>query len=466
MSVATLHSNASPLSNASPRDCQDDRMRTFNEVQQGIKHFFAAFNDSKKQRSAPLSKASHGMEQYFSPSRLPPRPAGPPPPENVSRKQSTSKLTTVVSLTTISPVERSTSQSASAASTSPTEVRPQNENLKLDTDLESRGRASTAEKKPAPHSHEASLLSSPSSEKSIPKHIHVLGVQGQTEGHSLLNPVASRIEGPSTNLKQIESNLQPQEQSQQQLIDQAKSEPQQQTQITTTSIHIETIRTTMTPRVNEVSWIDSDVAMEVSVKVDKTLSPEPLQASQVAPENSEMSTSSITRSLSAVSDVELIENENENENEIVKTTSSGVMENSFVFQAPTTESDSEFHMDFVDNYLDQIASTSTSTVSSVTSSSSVSIVETQETSHADNVLSVTSSSSSSTSTPANSSSQQQTSLFGFLSSNKENTSTPSTVVSSEKPTMEATTSVPQETPDMSKEGDEDDDDEFVIVESV
>jgi len=53
-----------------------------------------------------------------------------------------------------------------------------------------------------------------------------------------------------------------------------------------------------------------------------------------------------------------------------------------------------------------------------------------------------------------------------LSSNKENTSTPSTVVSSETPTMEATTSVPQETPDMSKEGDEDDDDEFVIVESV
>jgi len=457
MSVATLHSNASP------RECPDDRMRTFNEVQQGIKHFFAAFNDSKKQRSAPLSKASHGMEQYFSPSRLPPRPAGPPPPENVSRKQSTSKLTTVVSLTTISPVERSTSQSASAASTSPTEVRPQSENLKLDTDLESRGRAGTAEKKPAPHSHEASLLSSPSSEKSIPKHIHVLGVQGQTEGHSLLNPVASRIEGPSTNLKQIESNLQPQEQSQQQLIDQAKSEPQQQTQITTTSIHIETIRTTMTPRVNEVSWIDSDVAMEVSVKVDKTLSPEPLQVSQVAPENSEMSTSSITRSLSAVSDGELIENENENE--ILKTTSSGVMEKSFVVQAPTTESDSEFHMDFVDNYLDQIASTSsTSTVSSVTSSSSVPIVETQETSHADNVLSVTSSSSSSTSTPANSSSQRQTSLFGFLSSNKENTSTPSTVVSSEKPTVEATTSVPQETPDMSKEGD--DDDEFVMVEAV
>jgi len=401
MSVATLHSNPSP------------RMRTFNEVQQGIKHFFAAFSDSKKQRSASLSRASHGMEQYFSPSRLPPRPAGPPPPENMSRKQSTSKLTTVVSLTTKSPVERSTSQSASAASTSPTEVRPQSENLKLDTDLESRGRASTAEKKPAPHSHEASLLSSPSSEKSIPKHIHVLGVQGQTEGHSLLNPVVSRIEGPSTNLKQIESNFQPQEQSQQQLIDQAKSEPQQQTEITTTSIHIETIRTTMTPRVNEVSWIDSEVAMEVSVKVDKTLSPEPLQASQVAPENSEMSTSSITRDLSAISDVELIENENENE--IVKTTSSGVMENSFVVQAPTTESDSEFHMDFVDNYLDQIASaSSTSTVSSVTSSSSVPIVETQETSHADNVLSVTSSSSSSTSTPANSSSQRQTSLFGFF----------------------------------------------------
>jgi len=58
-----------------------------------------------------------------------------------------------------------------------------------------------------------------------------------------------------------------------------------------------------------------------------------------------------------------------------------------------------------------------------------------------------------------------------LSSNKENTSTPSTVVSSEKPTVEATTSVPQETPDMSKEGsdmseEEDDDDEFVIVEAV
>jgi len=479
MSVATLHSNPSP------------RMRTFNEVQQGIKHFFAAFSDSKKQRSASLSRASHGMEQYYTPPRLPSRPVGPPPPENLQRKQSTSKLTTVVSLATKSPERSSTSlvKSASAAST---EAHQQSENLPKfdDTDLEGRGRAGTAEKKP-PHPQEASLLSPSSSIENvqIPKHIHVLGIQGQMEGHSLLNPMASRIEEQSAKIKHSESELpqEHQEQSQQQtLTEQTKSEKQQQTQITT-SIHIETRTTSMTPRVNEVSWIDSDVAMEVSVKVDQNPNSPgsviaqvstssmvqseatPLQSVSVGtlPEsNNEVSPiSSITRSLSAVSDGELIENENEND---IKTTLNGTMEKSFVIQAPTDESDSDFHMAFVDNYLDQVVSIG-STDSSSTSISTVSSVPTQETLSTDIIISATPSSASSTSSipPSTTSSRRRTSLFGYWTSNEENT--PSSSLSSEKTSgmVHTSTSVPQD-PVTIKEtsNEEDDDDEFVIVDGA